>query len=217
MRNTEQARFNMVEQQIRPWDVHDAQVLDLLMKVKREQFVPADGQTLALMDLEISLGHGALMWAPKIEARAVQALKLKSSDHVLEIGTGSGYVTALLAKLAGKVTSVELVPELAQQAVALLTSQHCLNVAVEVGDGAQGWGDQQYDAIVVTGSLPMRPVELLNQLKVGGRLFAILGEGSAMKATLFNRVSAETIDSVVLFETSVAPLVNASQPERFVF
>jgi len=179
--------------------------------------VPDEGQTLALMDLEIALGHGEMMWAPKIEARAVQALKLSHTDRVLEVGTGSGYVTALLAHLAGQVTSVELVPELAQKAAEKMLSHRLKNVTVVVGDAATGWADQQYDAIVITGSLPVRPVELLQQLKVGGRLFVILGEGAAMKATLFTRVSADTIDSVVLFETSVAPLLNASQPERFVF
>ena len=217
MRNIEQARFNMVEQQIRPWDVHDPKVLDVLMSVKREQFVPENAQALALMDLEIALGHGETMWAPKIEARVVQALKLNPKDQVLEVGTGSGYLTALLASLAGHVTSVELVPELAQKAEQKMLNHHIKNVIVAVGDAAKGWGDQQYDAIVITGSLPLAPTELLKQLKVGGRLFAILGEGAAMQATLFNRVAADVIESVVLFETSVAPLLNASQPERFVF
>jgi protein-L-isoaspartate(D-aspartate) O-methyltransferase len=217
MRNIEQARFNMVEQQIRPWDVHDPKVLELLMKVKREHFVPADGQALALMDLEIALGHGEVMWAPKIEARAVQALKLMHTDRVLEVGTGSGYVTALLAHLAAQVTSVELVPELAQIAEQKMLSHHLKNVTVAVGNAAQGWADQQYDAIVITASLPVKPVELLQQLKVGGRLFLILWGGSAKKATLFTRVTEDAIDSVVLFETSVAPLLKASQPERFVF
>ena len=217
MRNMEQTRFNMVEQQIRPWDVHDAQVLDLLMKVKREQFVPADSQALAMMDLEISLGHGAVMWAPKVEARAVQALKLKSTDHVLEVGTGSGYLTALLANIAAHVTSVELVSALAEKAAQHLSSQHLDNVSVEVGNAAQGWGDKQYDAIVVTGSLPLPPDALLKQLKIGGRLFVFLGQGPAMQATRFERISADAVERVVLFETSVAPLLHAEQPERFVF
>lgn len=217
MRNIEQARFNMVEQQIRPWDVHDPRVLDVLMSVKREQFVPDDVKALALMDLEIGLGHGETMWAPKIEARAVQALKLKPNDQVLEVGTGSGYLTALLASLAGQVTSVELVPELAQQAEQKMLGHHIKNVSVTVGDASKGWGQQQYDAIVITGSLPLAPTQLLNQLKVGGRLFVILGDGAAMQATLFNRVADNAIESVVLFETSVAPLLNATQPERFVF
>lgn len=217
MRNTEQARFNMVEQQIRPWDVHDAQLLDLLIKIKREQFVPAEHRSLAFMDLEIPLGHGVSMWSPKIEARAVQALQLKSSDQVLEVGTGSGYLTALLANLAAHVTSVEQLPELAAKAAQLLSDHHVANVSIETGDAAQGWGTQSFDAILLAGSVPLPPEALLRQLKVGGRLFAVVGHNAAMQATLFNRVSAEAIEQRVLFETHLAPLENTPQPQHFVF
>jgi protein-L-isoaspartate(D-aspartate) O-methyltransferase len=217
MNNIEQARFNMVEQQIRPWDVLDAEVLAQLTKVKREQFVPADQRALAFMDLEIPLGHGVNMWQPKLEARALQALKLKSDDLVLEIGTGSGYLTALLAHAAAHVTSVEIVPELSALAERALAAQHIDNVTLEVGDAVNGWGATQYDAVVLTGSVPLQPVALMSNLKIGGRLFAVIGDAPAMHACLITRTSAEKFDSVTLFETNVALLRHAPQPQRFVF
>ena len=153
----EQARFNMVEQQIRPWDVLDSQVLDLLGKVKREQFVPPASRELAFMDVEISLGHGASMWKPKLEARALQALRLKPRDRVLEIGSGSGYLTALISRLAEHVTSVEIVPELHAFAEKNLAAHRIDNVTLLQGDAAQGWAGE-YDVIVLTGSVPVLPV-----------------------------------------------------------
>ena len=217
MNNMEQARFNMVEQQIRPWDVLNADVLELLKKVKREQFVPSDQRALAFMDMDIPLGHGAKMWQPKLEARAVQALALQHGNRVLEIGSGSGYLTALLSKLAAHVTSVEIVAELSAMAERNLTAHHIDNVTLEVGDGANGWGTAQYDAIVLTGSIPLRPTTLMNNLAIGGRLFAVIGDAPAMHACLITRMAADIFDSVTLFETSLAPLVNAQQPQRFVF
>jgi protein-L-isoaspartate(D-aspartate) O-methyltransferase len=213
----EQARFNMVEQQIRPWDVLDADVLALLKKIKREQFVPVNQRALAFMDLDIPLGHGAKMWQPKLEARALQALALKHTDQVLEIGTGSGYLTALLAHTAAKVTSVEIVPELSAQAERNLAASHFDNVQLVVGDAANGWGTTLYDAIVLTGSVPLKPTALLKNLKVGGRLFAVIGDAPAMQACLFTRKADEEFQTVTLFETSVDPLQNAPQPQRFVF
>lgn len=217
MNNIEQARFNMVEQQIRPWDVLNADVLEQLMKVKRELFVPAEQRALAFMDMEIPLGHDVKMWQPKLEARALQALKLQSDDLVLEVGTGSGYLTALLAHAAVHVTSVEIVPELSALAERTLAAQHIDNVTLEVGDAANGWGATQYDAIVVTASVPLQPAALMSNLKIGGRLFAVIGDAPAMHACLITRTSAEAFDSVTLFETSVAPLQHAPQPQRFVF
>lgn len=217
MNNMEQARFNMVEQQIRPWDVLNADVLDLLKKIKRENFVPVDQRSLAFMDVAIPLGHGALMWEPKLEARALQALALKHNDQVLEVGTGSGYLTALLSKFATHVTSVEKVSELSAMAVKNLAAQHIDNVTLEIGDAAKGWGSNQYDAIVLTGSVPLQPVELMSALKVGGRLFAVIGDAPAMRACLITRQADGGYESVTLFETNVAPLLNATQPERFVF
>jgi protein-L-isoaspartate(D-aspartate) O-methyltransferase len=217
MNNMEIARFNMVEQQIRPWDVLDANVLDLLTKVKREQFVPVDKQSMAFMDVEIPLGHNVKMWSPKLEARALQALKLKPSDRVLEVGTGSGYLTALISRLAGHVTSVELVQELSARAARSLTSHHFDNITLEVGDASSGWGNEKYDAIVLTGSVPMPPQSFYDMLNVGGRLFAIVGDAPAMKAMLVTCVAAGVFETTTLFETSVEPLSNAPQPERFVF
>jgi protein-L-isoaspartate(D-aspartate) O-methyltransferase len=217
MNNVELARFNMVEQQIRPWDVLDADVLDLIRKVKREQFVPSDKQSLAFMDVEVPLGHGVSMWTPKLEARALQALKLKRSDRVLEVGTGSGYLTALMSRLADHVTSVELVPELSTRASRNLAAHHCDNVTLEVGDASKGWGNEKYDAIILTGSVPLPPETFYQMLNVGGRLFAIVGDDPAMHAMLVNCAAPGVYGTTSLFEISVAPLANAPQPERFVF
>jgi protein-L-isoaspartate(D-aspartate) O-methyltransferase len=213
----EQARFNMVEQQIRPWDVLDKDVLDLLKKIKREQFVPPEQRALTFMDLDIPLGYGAKMWQPKMEARAVQALKLEHTDRVLEVGTGSGYLSALLSNLSAHVTSVEIVAELSALAEHNLAACHIDNVTLAVGDAANGWGETQYDAVVLTGSVPLVPTALLNQLNVGGRLFAVIGDAPAMQGRLITRTAADVFDSVTLFETSVEPLKNAQQPQRFVF
>lgn len=215
--NLEQARFNMIEQQIRPWDVLDARVLDMLKLVRREQFVPAASKALAFVDTEIPLGYGTTMWQPKIEARALQALSLKPTDSVLEVGTGSGYLTALLARMAGQVTSVEIEPELNAIAVRNLSAHHIDNVTLQVGDAAQHWGEAEYDAIVLTGSVPLVPEAYKNQLKVGGRLFAVVGDAPAMQAQLITRIAADVFESSTLFETDVAPLKNAQQPQRFVF
>jgi protein-L-isoaspartate(D-aspartate) O-methyltransferase len=216
MNNVEQARYNMVEQQIRPWNVLNAQVLDLLIKVRREQFVPPAYRGLAFMDLEIPLDHGVSMWQPRLEARTLQSLRLKSTDHVLEIGSGSGYLTALIAHLAEHVTSVEIVPELNAFAEKNLKSHHINNVKLVVGDAAQGW-EGKYDVIVLTASVPVLPEIFQNNLKPGGRLFAIVGDAPAMHARLVTNVAPGVFESVTLFEGVVAPLQNAAQPERFVF
>ena len=215
--NLEQARHYMIEQQIRPWDVFELRVLELLRVVRREQFVPADSKALAFVDTEIPLGLGASMWQPKLEARAVQALKLQPTDTVLEIGTGSGYLTALLARLAAHVTSVEIEPELSTQASRHLATHNIDNVTLQVGDAALGWGEAEYDAIVLTASVPVLPESFKQQLKVGGRLFAIVGDAPAMQALRVTRTAADAFDTEVLFETVVAPLRNAPQPQRFVF
>lgn len=212
----EQTRFNMVEQQIRPWDVLDTNVLDLLIKIKREQFVPAEHHALAFMDVAIPLAEGIRMWEPKLEARAVQSLNLQASDSVLEIGTGSGFVTALLASLSAHVTSVEIVATLSAKAEHKLTLNHFTNVSCVIGDGAEGWGEAQYDAILLGGSVPLPPTKLLNQLKTGGRLFAVIGDAPAMHACIVTRTS-NSFESKVLFETNIPPLENVPQPERFVF
>lgn len=214
----ERARFNMVEQQIRPWEVLDDAVLGLLFKVKREDYVPAMYRALAFTDMEIPLGHGQSMWTPKLEARLVQELRLKPSDKVLEVGTGSGYVTALLASLAKHVHSVEIVPEFKAEAEARLNAHGFDNITLEAGDAVRGWGSHApYDAILLTGSVPELPQELIAQLKPGGRLVAIVGEAPVMHARLVRVIEPGVVDTQDLFETVVAPLQNAPAPERFVF
>ncbi len=216
MNNTELTRFNMIEQQIRPWDVLDARVLSLLKRVKREQFVPAGRQAMAFMELEIPLGHDAFMWQPKLEARVLQEVQVKSTDHVLEVGTGSGYLAALLSRLAARVTSVEIVPELRAFAEKNLAAHHIDNVQLELGDAAQGW-QGTYDAIILTGSVPVLPEAFQRSLKPGGRLFAIVGDAPAMQAKLVTCREPGVFDNANLFETCVAPLQHALQPGRFEF
>lgn len=214
----EQARYNMVEQQIRPWDVLDQDVLDLLFKVKREDFVPPQYRSLAFVDMEIPLGHGELMWSPKLEARVLQELQLKKTDKVLEVGTGSGYLTALLASQAAHVHSLDCVAEFVAEAGKKLHAHGLANISLETGDGAHGWPAQgPYEAIVMTGSLPVLPDSLLKQLVPGGRLFVILGDAPVMQATLVTCVAPAAFRHGVLFETQVKALQNAPQPERFVF
>jgi protein-L-isoaspartate(D-aspartate) O-methyltransferase len=216
--NTEQARFNMVEQQIRPWEVLDQDVLDLLMSLKREEFVPAAARDLAFADLEIPLGYGESMLPPKLEARILQEVAPRPSDSVLEVGTGSGYMAALLAGMAKQVTSVEIRPQLKAMGEKNLRAQEVLNVTVELGDAALGWAAHApYDVIVLTGSTPLLPDSLLAQLKVGGRLFAIVGDAPLMEARLVTCVAEGVFRTVNLFETCVQPLLNAAHPERFVF
>lgn len=215
----DQARFNMVEQQIRTWEVLDQDVLDLLFEMHREEFVLPRCRSLAFVDMEIPLGHGEVMLSPKLEARMLQELQVKPTDRVLEIGTGSGYMTALLAKRAAFVESVEIVPELAAFADKNLVAHDIGNVKLEVGDGAHGWGDGAYDVIVLTGSTPVLAPAFLAALNPGGRLLAVLGDKPAMKATLFTASLVERGEaaSVELFETCIPLLRNAPQPKRFVF
>jgi protein-L-isoaspartate(D-aspartate) O-methyltransferase len=218
----------MVEQQIRPWDVLDQTVLDLLFKVRREEFVPAAYRALAFVDMEIPLGQGKSgldtsglgesMWSPKLEARVVQTLQLKPADKVLEIGTGSGYLTALLASMTEHVTSVDVHASFLSDASARLKAHGFNNVTLEAGDASRGWEQHApYDVIVVTGSLPVMPESLTAQLAPGGRLFAVVGDDPAMTARLVTCVSHGVYGSEDLFETSIKPLVNAQQPDRFSF
>jgi protein-L-isoaspartate(D-aspartate) O-methyltransferase len=214
----EQARFNMVEQQIRPWEVLDPKVLDLLHKVKREDYVPQVYRSLAFVDMEIPLGEGELMWAPKIEARALQALQLKGHERVLEVGTGSGYFTALMAQQAGVVVSVELRADLKEEAERKFKAHGLTHIQCRQGDAARDWPDEgSFDAIVLTGSTPVLPQAYLKRLSPGGRLFVIVGEGDAMQATLVSCLAGNTFRTDRLFETSVPALKYALQPERFVF
>ncbi|MBI5439477.1 MAG: protein-L-isoaspartate O-methyltransferase [Nitrosomonadales bacterium] len=213
----EQARFNMIEQQIRPCEVPEGRILELLKNIRREHFVPADKRTLAFADMEIPLGYGAKMWPPKLEARIVQELHLTSKDIVLEVGTGSGYLTALLSALAKQVTSVEIVPELSAIAKQNLAACRRNNIILETGDASHGWRDGTYDGIVLTGSTPVLPEEFRNSLNIGGRLIAIVGDAPLMEVKLITRVAHDTFETVNIMETCIAPLRNAEQPERFVF
>src|SRR3990172_5931138 len=179
----ERARFNMVEQQIRPWDVLVQQVLDLLLRMRREDYVPEPYRALAFADMEIPLGHGEKMLQPKLEARMLQELALKDTDQILEVGTGSGYMTALLASLGGHVYSVEIVPEFSVSAAAKLRAHGIANVTLETGDAARGWGKHApYDAIVLTGSVPVLPDAFQESLKPCGRLIVVVGEPPGMEA-----------------------------------
>ncbi len=216
--NLEQARHNMVEQQIRPWEVLDQDVLELLYAVPREEFVPAAHRNLAFADLEIPLGEGEKMWAPKIEAKVLQALAVRRTDRVLEIGTGSGYFTALLAHRAARVYSVEIHPSLAAFGRANLERHGADNVTLEVGDGARGYAKwAPYDVIVLTGSTPLLPEALPGSLAPGGRLFAVVGEAPVMTAQIVACAAPGAYRSTGLFETVLAPLVNCARPPRFRF
>lgn len=220
--NLEQARFNMIEQQIRTWEVLDQNVLNLLTVVKRENFVPAAYRNLAFVDMEIPLKSGGKatgghMMAPKFEARILQELAVRPSEKVLEIGAGSGYMAALLAYRARHVVTVEIDAELAALAKQNLQANGVTNVDVVTGDGSAGWpAGAPYDVIVISGSLPVLPQAFLQQIKVGGRIAAVIGQPPVMEAQLITRVSETEYSTVNLFETNVAPLI-APQPPQFKF
>ncbi|MBX9893732.1 MAG: protein-L-isoaspartate O-methyltransferase [Nitrosomonas sp.] len=214
----EQTRFNMVVQQIRPWYVLDDNVLDLLYKLKREEFVPAESHVMAFVDMEIPLGHGQVMLTPKMEARIVQELHINPTDKILEVGSGSGYMTALLAQRGEHVYSVEIIPELKAMAEKNLQAHGITNVTLEQGDAARGWPQHApYDAIVLTASTPALPEAFQNSLNPGGRLFAIVGEDPVMEALIITCTAPGEFTTTKLFETSTAPLINALQPARFTF
>ena len=216
--NTEQARFNMIEQQIRPWEVLDPSVLSLLSVVRREAYVPEAQRDLAFADVELPLGYGQSMLAPRVEARIMQELAIKNTDKVLEIGTGSGYMAALLAAKAEFVYSVEIVPELVEFARANLKRAGVANVSVDLGDGAHGWPlYAPYDVIVLSGSTPVLPEAIQQQLRIGGRLVAIVGEAPAMQVKLVTRTGEDAYTAITVFETVAAPLVNAQARSAFVF
>lgn len=216
--NLEQARANMVEQQIRPWDVLDSHVLDLMSSVPRDEFVPAPFRNLAYADIGIALDDGQVMMPPRVEARLLQALQLSQGDRVLEIGTGSGFVTTCLARLAARVISVELSAALHRQAIHALELHGVENAVLVLGDGLQGWSNEApYDAIALTGSVPVLEKHFQEQLTVGGRLFAMVGEAPAMEARLITRAGPRQWTTESLFETVVPALTGAREPDRFAF
>jgi len=219
--NTEQARFNMIEQQIRPWDVLDQGVLSLLGVVKREDFVPPAYKALAFVDTEVPLGDansGRCMLAPKVEARLLQELKVHKHERALEIGTGTGYMAALLGHKAQTVVTLEEDPRLAETAQANLRRAGVMNVTVRRADGSRGLPEEApFDVILLSGSVPEVPPSLLAQLKVGGRLAAIVGQQPVMRATLFTRTSEHDFASVELFDTVAPRLSGFAEPTRFKF
>jgi protein-L-isoaspartate(D-aspartate) O-methyltransferase len=216
--NFEQARFNMVEQQVRTWEVLNQDVLDLMMRIPREAFVPESYRHLAFADIQIPLGFGQVMMSPKQEGRMLQALALQESDRVLEIGTGSGYLTALLAHCVNHVDTVEYHAELSEKAAVCLKAQNIRNVNQEVGNGLQGYHlEQRYDAIILTGSVPSIPVHFQNQLELGGRLLTIVGHAPIMEASLIRRISETEWIEDSLFELFVPALIGAPKANHFVF
>ena len=216
--NFEQARHNMIEQQIRTWEVLDDGVLNLLERVPREDFVPPEYRKLAFTDMQIPLGRGEVMMEPKLEARMLQALDIQPDEMVLEVGTGSGYVTALLAALAKHVYTVEVAPEFKIEAEKKLADHGIDNVTLDVADAARGWERHgPYDVIAVTGSMPLLTDDLQKSLNIGGRMFVIVGDAPAMEALLITRVGEDQWQKESLFETVIPPLANAPQPPRFEF
>jgi len=216
--NMREARFNMIEQQIRTWEVLDPVVLALLNEVPRENFVAESQVGLAFADIELPIGHDQTMLSPKLEGRILQALAIKKSDKVLLVGTGSGYLTALIAKLAAHVHAVEIVPALSELAKMRLQQQNIHNVTLHIGDAAIGFEEAApYDVIVFTGSMQLRPTAAEQMLNIGGRLFAVIGEMPIMQATLTQRIGQEAFRHETLFETCLPLLVNAPQATKFQF
>ncbi len=216
--NFEQARLNMIEQQIRPAEVLDQKVLDVIAATPREDFVPLNYRNLAFVDMMIPLGEGQVMWTPIMEGRMLQALALRSTDAVLEVGTGSGYTAAMLAKLGRCVTTVEINPVLAQRAQQNLNRHGGRDVTLEIGDASRDWeSGAPYNAIVIGGSLPLMPDAYKRRLKIGGRLFAIVGDTPVMECILITRLGDNEWAQEALFETDVPTLLNAPQPQRFIF
>lgn len=218
--NTTNFRHKMIEQQIRPWRVTDLEVLATLNIIKRENFATEAQLPLVFSDLFLPiLDTAEVMLEPKIEARVLQALKPNSRDTVLEIGTGSGYMAALLAYFAKSVTTVEILPQLADFAITNLNKCCIPNVKVEVGDGAAGWnpaGNSNYDVICISGGLPSVPTALKNQLTIGGRLLAFVGQAPVMSAVLITRHSHDYFQSESIFETLV-PMLRCAEAQTEVF
>ena len=216
--NFEQARQNMVENQVRPWDVLDARVLDALAQVRREDFVAPEHRQLAFADVCLPIGHGQVMMKPVVEGRVLQALNLQPADRVLEIGAGSGFLTACMARLAAHVTSIDVNAELVAMAQSRLDAAGIANVSLLTGDAVNGWQPQdRFDAIVVTGAVWQVPQRFLAWLKPGGRLLAIRGDSPAQQAVLLTQTGAGGYREEYLFETDLPYLAHAAPPRRFVF
>jgi protein-L-isoaspartate(D-aspartate) O-methyltransferase len=209
------AREQMIEQQVHAWQVFDERVLDAMRTVRREQFAPQRFGMLALADTGIPIGHGQSMLAPKLDGRILEALAIKPTDMALDVGTGSGFLAACMGRLAARVQSLEIFDDLASRARASLVSHASNNVAVETVDAFQWSAGPDYDVIAVTGSLPVYDVRFERWLKVGGRLFVVIGEAPVMQAQLITRTSERDWSTTTLFETSIEPLMNAARPSQF--
>lgn len=216
--NFEVARTSMILNQMRAWLVHDDRVLELIARMPRQDYVPAAFRNLAYADMNIPLGHGEVMMAPKLEARLVQELEINPTDKILEIGTGSGFMTALLAALGRHVVSVEIRPEFTTEAANKLAQHGVRNITLETGDGARGWDRQKpYDVILLTGSTPILPDAFQQSLAIGGRLIAIVGTAPSMEVKRIRRLGEHSFEEKSLFETVIPKLQNALEPARFVF
>ena len=216
--NYEQARFNMIEQQVRTWEVLDQRVLDMLSIVHREDFMPAQYKKLALSDINIPLAHGQVTMQPKVEARLVQALQINEQDHILEIGTGCGYLTAILSKFGRQVTSIDIFNDFTEAAKIRLAANQINNAELITNDGINAWPElAPYDVIVVTGSIPIANKIMEEQLKIGGRLFAIIGDSPVMEATLVTRIDEVQWTRESLFETDLPPLIGTKVANKFKF
>jgi protein-L-isoaspartate(D-aspartate) O-methyltransferase len=216
--NFEQARFNMVEQQVRPWEVLDERVLGLLETIQREDFVPVRYRKMAFADLAIPLDHDQVMMKPVVEGRLLQALGLQKDETVLEIGTGSGFITACLAKMAKQVLSVDVFEQFTTEAAAKMAEKGIQNVEFATGDVMTGWQPEQaHDVVVVTGAVPFIPEHFLGWVNPRGRLFVVCGESPLMEAKLLTRLNATDWREESLFETDLANLVNAEKIPQFEF
>jgi len=211
------ARRQMIEQQVRAWDVLDMRVLSVMERVPREEFAPSPYRDLAFADMCVPLGHGQSMLMPKLEGRILQSLAIQPEDSVLEIGTGSGYFAACMAGLARRVRTLEISPDLAESARENLARTGVANVTVETLDAMTLGPGTQYDVIAVTGSLPMHDPRFEQALAVGGRLFVAVGQGPVMEARLVTRTGRDSWQRASLFETVMDPLLNAQRPSEFVF
>jgi len=215
--NTDFARQQMVEQQVRAWDVLNTDILDVLKKVPREQFVPVGFEALAFADIEIPIGHRQMMMTPTLEGRVLQALAVNPVDSVLEIGTGSGFLAACLARLAEKVTSLDIHEDFLKSATVNLEDSGINNVQLLAMDATEQLPDEQYDAIAVTGSIQHFDPRFVMALKPGGRLFVVVGDAPAMDARVIRRTSETEWQTASLFETDLLPLINGSLPPQFLF
>ncbi|NJN46749.1 MAG: protein-L-isoaspartate O-methyltransferase [Candidatus Competibacteraceae bacterium] len=213
----EQARFNMIEQQIRPWDVLDDRVLEVMTNTPREDFVPSRYRNLAFSDVAIPLGHGQVMMHPNVEGRLLQALNPGPNDTILEVGTGSGYLCACLARLGARVLSVEIFPEFTAAARSKLQHHGFTNVQLESGNAVQGWSENRYEVIAVTASLPVLAERWRQQLTLGGRLFVVIGAAPIMEALLITRTGEQTWLRQSLFDTELPPLIDPSASRAFEF